>query len=84
VMKRVPINTILCHYNPKELQKSVILKIKTKVNLVTLRMGGELRTFLWHIIKTFTGSQEMFSDVCAPQFNISTVHEHCGYVPEVL
>ena len=28
IMKRVLVNTILCDYNPKELQKSMTVKIK--------------------------------------------------------
>jgi hypothetical protein len=29
-------------------------------------------TFSWHDIATFAGSQEKFSDVCGPQFDISS------------
>ena len=30
------------------------------------------RTFLWHDIRTFAGSQETFCDACGSQFNISS------------
>jgi hypothetical protein len=47
---------IIYNYSPKEMEESVMMKMKTKADFVTY-LGGVSAQMLLHNFGTFTGSQ---------------------------